>query len=313
MSNTHSKLAPLTQTDTGERGNTKLSPTEKQSTIKGRRWCFTLNNYTADEVTHLTQTFESKKIKYIFGKEKGETRKTPHLQGYFESKNAIRFTTIKKWNPRFHLEKAKGTIVDNCIYCAKEGIYTTNISEFVWRDRTELILDDEYKDVVWKPFQQKLLDELSTTPNKRSVIWCCETKGNIGKSYLCKYIALTMSGVILANGKANDINNQINTMMSSEEPEEPKIIILDIPRHNLDYINYGCIESIKNGFIYSGKYEGGKCLFRIPHVLIFANDTPDYSKWSEDRYDVRELDSGTASQVSLTSEPLIGADEVPAA
>ncbi len=95
--------------------------------------------------------------------------------------------------------------------------------------------------------------------------------------------------MILASGKANDVNNQINTLMTSDCPEEPRIVILDIPRHNLDYINYGCIESIKNGCIYSGKYEGGKCIFRIPHTIIFANEEPNYAKWSDDRYDVRHL------------------------
>ncbi len=282
-------MTQVSQTVTTERGNTVLSPTKDLSKSKGRRWCFTLNNYTEDEVSHLSHLFASKSILYIFGKEKGETRKTPHLQGYFESKNAIRFSTIKKWNPRFHLEKAKGSIKENCIYCSKENNFTTNINKFLWMDRTQLILDEEYINVKWKPFQQKLLDEISSKPNKRSIIWCYEETGNVGKSFLCKYIALKYQGVIIANGKANDINNQINTLMTSDSPEEPRIILLDIPRHNLDYINYGCIESIKNGCIYSGKYEGGKCLFRIPTVIIFANEEPNYSKWSKDRYDVRQI------------------------
>lgn len=77
--------------------------------------------------------------------------------------------------------------------------------------------------------------------------------------------------------------------MDTHEDEDPKIIICDIPRTNLEYINYGAIESIKNGMIYSGKYEGGQCIFDNPHVVVFANELPDGSKMSRDRWRIHYI------------------------
>lgn len=45
---------------------------------------------------------------------------TPHVQGYVEFKSAKRLSTLKKWLPRAHFEKAKGSAEDNIKYCSKE-------------------------------------------------------------------------------------------------------------------------------------------------------------------------------------------------
>ena len=77
--------------------------------------------------------------------------------------------------------------------------------------------------------------------------------------------------------------------MLSEEEKEFKIVLLDIPRSAEGYINYGVLEQLKNGLLYSGKYEGGKCLFDDVHVVVFANFMPDRSQFSEDRWNIIEL------------------------
>ena len=65
--------------------------------------------------------------------------------------------------------------------------------------------------------------------------------------------------------------------------------MLDIPRHQLDYVGYGALEQLKNGMIYSGKYEGGTCLFDNPHVIVFANEPPKIEKMSLDRWKIIDL------------------------
>ena len=187
--------------------------------------------------------------------------------------------------PRAHIEKAKGNLKENYDYCSKDNNYVTNIK--LKKDEEQIkseILNDEYKDVSWKPWQQKALEILKNQPDKRKIHWFYEMNGNTGKSYLAKYICLTNEDVIIADGKKDNIFNQINKLI--ENGIEPRVIILDLPRHAKDYVNYGAIEQIKNGCIYSGKYEGGQCLFKIPHIIIFSNDEPDYTMWSYDRYDV---------------------------
>lgn len=69
-----------------------------------------------------------------------------------------------------------------------------------------------------------------------------------------------------------------------------RIVIWDVPRYSLDYINYAAMEEVKNGCFASTKYESGMCVFRNPHVVVFANAPPDYAKMSKDRWCVFRIE-----------------------
>lgn len=94
---------------------------------KSRKWCFTLNNFSEEEYNLLRHTLHLKKWKYILGKEVGSENETPHIQGFIEADNAIRFETLKKIMPRAHMEVCKGSTLSNYEYCSKDGIFDTNI------------------------------------------------------------------------------------------------------------------------------------------------------------------------------------------
>lgn len=269
-------------------GNTKT----KTDVKKSRKWCFTLNNYTENEFLSLkTKMEQMEHTLYIIGKEVGKNG-TPHLQGFIQFKNPRNFNFLKKMNNRLHIEKSKGNIKQNMKYCSKDNNFITNYNMNLIIDKKKYLMDLEFKNITWKPFQQNILNIIKQNkPDNRKINWYYEENGNIGKSFLCKYISLNFDNVIISEGKKNDVYNQILTKMNDKDFDITKrlIIILDISRHNQDYINYGCIESIKNGCFYSGKYEGGQCIFPIPYVFIFSNEKPDYDKWSKDRYNVMNL------------------------
>lgn len=90
------------------------------SSIKGRNWCYTLNNYSEAEVNYLHE-FECKY--HIFGYEIAPMTETPHIQGYIEFKEPIRFSQITKLIPRAHIELRKGTAEEAIKYCKKDGKY----------------------------------------------------------------------------------------------------------------------------------------------------------------------------------------------
>lgn len=249
--------------------------------VRSRAWCLTLNNYTQDEKLKMAQYFE-KKDQWIIGVEGKDA--TPHLQAYFKSKNPIDFGKVKKLFPRAHIEKALGGAKQNWVYCSKENDFTSNMDFRSFKDKVKnQLLESEYKDVEWRPWQTEIL-ELKN--DDRTINWYWEATGNKGKSYLSKYIALTRK-VIICDGKKADIFNQVNMMMDKEQL--PEVIICDIPRTSIDYINYGALEQLKNGMLYSGKYEGGVCLFPPPLVICLANTAPDLTAMSEDRWNVIEI------------------------
>lgn len=256
-------------------GNTKLQ--------RARKWCFTLNNYTDQDLSQLSQQFETTCKFYIIGKEVGENG-TPHLQGYFEREHQVRFDTLKKIIPKAHLEIAKGNRKQNIEYCSKGG-------NFIQKDihsKENLILRKYYTNVVWKDWQKLVLSILELPPSPRKIYWFWEPTGNVGKTFLCKYLCIKYDA-ILASGKKDDIFNQVNSWINTNENKSPFLVLLDIPRSNHGVISYGAIEACKNGLLYSGKYEGGKCIFDHPHVIIFANEEPNHSEMSEDRFVIYKI------------------------
>ena len=86
-----------------------------------RNFCFTLNNYTDEELKQL-QKIRLKELKYIIvGQEIAPSTGTPHLQGFLIWNNAKSLSaSIKKLPKRSHVEVCKGTPYENMNYCKKD-------------------------------------------------------------------------------------------------------------------------------------------------------------------------------------------------
>lgn len=234
-------------------------------------WCFTLNNYTTEQIEQLEHIFGYECDWYIFQEEVGKEG-TPHLQGTICLKVRQRLTQVKVFDPKIHWSNTKAVNASK-LYCSKyetkngaiycKGIQIPEVIE----------VDEPYG------WQLDVMNLIKNKPDKRKIHWFWESEGNVGKSTLCKYLALKHKAIIVS-GKANDMFHMIS------KTAHRKIIIVDCPRSNKDYMNYGAIEQIKNGHLFSGKYDGEQVLFNVPHVIVFANDEPDYEKMSMDRWDV---------------------------
>ncbi|KAL0152206.1 hypothetical protein M9458_051929 [Cirrhinus mrigala] len=87
-----------------------------------KRWCFTINNPTADERRHIEQVVTADTADFcVIGDEVGDSG-TPHLQGFINMKVKRRLQTMKNWlNARAHFEPAKGSDLQNDEYCSKGG------------------------------------------------------------------------------------------------------------------------------------------------------------------------------------------------
>ena len=279
------KVVPIVPEVEGE-GNTKTSPKKQISPAKN--WCFTLHNYTFSNINFILDYVDSSNLTYIFSEEMGKSGKTPHLQGYIQYEKKVRPKNI--WaemplNDTIHWEKAKGSLQDNIKYIKKEGgkIYHSKdikipkplikISYDMLREEQRRIAD--------------LFIEDEDPLFGRKVYWFWEKKGNWGKSILCKYMIDCM-GAFVVQGKNNDILCGITAYIEKFE-ECPRIVIFDIPRVNDNHVSYQAIESLKNGFFFSGKYESAMVRFNSPHIIIFSNEEPEDYNLSKDRWIIEEL------------------------
>lgn len=260
-------------------GNTSSSPCKQISPAK--RWCFTLNNYNDQDLESFRSIVPIFCDKCIIGKEVGESG-TPHLQGYIEFKTKKRPKSVFGFNNTIHWEKARGTPLENLKYCSKDE----NVFFLLGLPRPVVKMTYD----MLRPEQKNIVDIFKNDEDPlfgRLVYWFWEPDGNWGKSIVCKYMIDFMEAFVV-QGKNNDILHGLKDFYDNKG-YVPKIVIFDIPRCNENHVSYQAIESIKNGFFYSGKYEGGMVRFNSPHVLCFSNEEPNCYNLSEDRWIIRNL------------------------
>ncbi|UOF81474.1 rep protein [Circoviridae sp.] len=252
------------------KGNTNLG------LKRHRSYMFTINNYTEDDESQISQYFES----YVYQYEVGVDGKVPHIQGYCEFKNQVTFSSIKKMIPRAHFEPRRGTRAQAIAYCTK--IETRTGGPF----SKGIPIPKPIKTIsVFYDWQKAVLEMIDQEPDDRTIIWIYEHEGNAGKTALAKYLAITRKALYVS-GKSNDIKYAVS------EAEHKDIIILDVPRCNQDYISYEAIESVKNGIFFCGKYESKQVIFNSPHLIVFSNEKPDTTKLSEDRWKIYKISEG---------------------
>lgn len=261
----------------GSRGVILESPANIKKTreLLAAYWCFTLNNYTKDHMDHLDQVFRHECNWFVFQEEIGENG-TPHLQGTVCLKQRQRRSALQKIEPKIHWEPTK-SIKASLAYCIKEE--TRNGKQWVYGIEVPKPLK------IHEPYgwQMEVMDIVKQEPDERTIHWFWEPTGGVGKTSICKYLVVKHEALMLT-GKSNDMYN-----MLVKFPNKRTLIIVDCPRCQQDYINYGAIEQIKNGLVFSGKYEGAQLVFNCPHVIVFANQEPDFERMSADRWNVHRI------------------------
>lgn len=151
-------------------------------------------------------------------------------------------------------------------------------------EKTKNIIDEkkdienlnEFKELKLNKFQQEILTALELQ-NNRQVLWICDKDGGKGKTWLSKYLIVTRNGFRCCNGKNADIAYAYHC--------EP-YFIMDLSRSMEEHVNYDIIEQVKNGMIFSPKYESKTKIFKPPKILILANFMPDQTKLSQDRWQI---------------------------
>lgn len=260
----------------GEIGNTKqISPSI--------HWCFTLNNYTINDISNIISIDSSIVPQYVFQEEVGESG-TPHLQGY------LRFKTKKRPKSVFSSDNLRGIHWEKCRniqksidYCMKSD---SRKGKQYFRGITrpyKLIIDNFYK------WEEEIISILNNDPDDRSIHWFWESIGCKGKTTFAKWIFLNYENVIVLSGKGADMKNGI-VEYQKKNSKLPKIVLINVPRSNIDFLSYTGLEEIKDMFFFSGKYEGGMICGENPHVIVFANEEPCSSKMSEDRFRIYNID-----------------------
>lgn len=116
-------------------------------------------------------------------------------------------------------------------------------------------------------------------------MWVYDPVGNSGKTWLANFMSVLYSyelvdGVQTARDLCQLISNNVHGFC------------IDLSRASVETFDYNVLESLKNGFIMSGKYNGRILQFETVPVMVLSNYLPDYPKLSRDRWDVLTLGEG---------------------
>lgn len=297
---------------------------EMPNESRAKNWCFTLNNYLPEDETRLQSLVDTNdKVAYvIYGREVGEGG-THHLQGFIAFTERTRFGQARQVvGGGAHLESAR-SVPRSIEYCKKDGDYVefgelssrqgsrSDLDAFkedvkagvtdlavirethseVYARYTRFCLEyiqDHYprKELVTHQlngWQEDLNQRLNRAPDDRTITFVVDIIGNSGKTWFAHYYASLHDDVqVLPPGKKADMAFALNPTI--------RVLFIDAPRSKQgEFIQYDFLEDVKNGYVFSTKYESRvKTLSRV-HVCVLMNELPDRNKLSADRYDIVEI------------------------
>ena len=149
------------------------------------------------------------------------------------------------------------------------------------------------QELEWRPFQRDVLVLVAKASDGRTIYWIYSLQGKLGKSTLANWLVEKRDALVISATAEADVKDLIRRKKEEEGLfEEHPIIIVDVPRAASDVVQknklYQVLESIMGSF-HSTKRDGAVVRWtrgQEPHVLVFANDTPDPHRISGDRLDV---------------------------
>ena len=150
----------------------------------------------------------------------------------------------------------------------------------IQKTNRQLIFDNGVN-IKWKLWQQKVIKIVLKEPDERTINWFYEEIGNTGKTFLTRYLlSAHPSCTRFENAKSADLKYAYNG---------EHIVLFDRSRSSEHIFNYEALESLKNGSMFSPKYESASKVYKIPHVVVFANWLPDMCRLSLDRWNIVKI------------------------
>lgn len=133
-----------------------------------------------------------------------------------------------------------------------------------------------------RKWQVETLEHLKSQGN-RKILWIIDKKGNQGKTFLVKQMALHHRTAVFSNGGKKDL-----AFAYDDQP----IVAFNLTRQTNGRVNYEAMEQLKDGLMFSGKYESQTKVFDAPAMVVMSNFEPDYSSMSQDRWQIGNLNEG---------------------
>ena len=143
-------------------------------------------------------------------------------------------------------------------------------------------LREVFEEATLKPWQHVVM-KLIEMQEDREILFVIDGTGNQGKTWLTQYITLTKEGQCFDSTNKKDVAYALNP--------EKNIFVFDMTRANEPNMSLQILESIKNGIVFSGKYESGTKIVAGAKVVVMANSFAEKheDQLSSDRFMILTL------------------------
>lgn len=224
----------------------------------------------------------------------------PHTQLYYRLHN-YHYQIYAKLKPKLRTgslavklnEYLPGVVVQPASIVGKEALRLYSMKKTTrvlgpWADHRLFDLTDDFDEScipsILYPWQQSLHDLCMGLPDQRTIHWISDIVGNSGKTSFVDYMEYHYGFPHYQYSDSKDTFNLVSKEM------QRKAYFFDLSRTKPKLFStddiYACLEAVKNGSIVNSKYETSRSRMRRPHVIVFANQEPDYDRMSLDRWKV---------------------------
>ena len=160
--------------------------------------------------------------------------------------------------------------------------------DFEWTDamkkQKERRLTAEKKINQFYPWQRFLFEQLKQVSNDRTIWLVLDKNGCNGKTFFQKAVAdMHVDDVLLIS-----YSNTNNILHLAAKQKDYKIVFVNISRQTTN-INLTAIETIKDGFVSSGKYQGDSFRTDPPHVVLFSNKPLCWENLTKDKWKILHI------------------------
>jgi hypothetical protein len=128
---------------------------------------------------------------------------------------------------------------------------------------------------------QQFIYERLIVQGERKVLWISDAIGNSGKTWFSKWLVWKQKAFYCQGGRNNDVSCAY---------QNQKFVIFDLCRDTQKDAPYSMIEQMKNGLIWSPKYQSHTKVNSYAKVLVVANWMPNLTKLSNDRWDIIDME-----------------------
>ena len=127
-------------------------------------------------------------------------------------------------------------------------------------------------------------DRLSSVPNDRDIVFVYDPQGNKGKTWFAKWFCKKHSDAqYLEPSKKAD--------MAFCLQDDLRVLFVNVTRSQAEHSEYlyAFLESVKDGMVFSPKYESRMKILKPCHVVVMLNSYPKTELLSRDRVVIIEI------------------------